>query len=195
MPARILVADDNPIVRTTLRLLLEGIGQSGIIEAENGREAVSKTVELRPDVVILDLAMPVLDGLHAAREISQQLPQTPMLIYTMHWSPHLEVEAQKFGVRKIISKANSSLLLSSVQQLLDEIPPPPALHAAEAIPPHILQPSEPAAKLVPSEPSLPSPAVSLAAEAGPASSQPEAAEDPPAELSPSTVSDPPGESN
>ena len=92
-----------------------------MIEAENGREAVPKTVELRPDVVILDLAMPVLDGLHAAREISQQLPQTPMLIYTMHWSPHLEVEAQKFGVRKIISKANSSLLLSSVQQLLDEI--------------------------------------------------------------------------
>src|SRR5579871_2962068 len=179
MPARILVADDNPIVRTTLRHLLEGVGYSGIIEAEDGRDAISKTLELRPDIVILDLAMPVIDGLHAAREISQHLPQTPMLIYTMHWSPHLEVEAHKFGVRKIVSKAESSLLLSTVQQLLAEIPQPPPLNASETVPVEILLSQELQANHVPSDADVPSPPVSVAAESIPESSQTEVAVDPP----------------
>ncbi len=199
MRARILVADDNPIVRTTLRHLLEGVGHSGIIEAENGRDAVSKTLELRPDLVILDLAMPVLDGLNAAHEISQHLPKTPVLMYSMHWSTHIEIEAQKLGVRKVISKANSSLLLSTVRQLLSEIPPPPALNSPEAIPLQILSPRELPANLVPSdlvplEPAVPAPPASLAAEPSPTASQSEVTEAP-EDLPHPPITDPPTHSN
>jgi CheY-like chemotaxis protein len=193
MPARILVADDNPIVRTTLRMLLEGIGHSGIIEAENGRDAVSKTLELRPDLVILDFAMPVLDGLNAAREISQHLPKTPLLMYSMHWSKHVEIEAQKLGVRKVISKANSSLLLATVQQLLGETAPPPAVNSPEAAPHQIQSPRELHANLV-LDPAVSLSPASLAAEPSPNASQPEVAKAS-EELPHPTISDPPTNSN
>jgi DNA-binding NarL/FixJ family response regulator len=62
--------------------------------------------------------MPVMDGLSAARQISKLLPDTPMLMYTMHWSPQVEVEAQKVGVRSVVAKSDSRLLVSTVQQLL-----------------------------------------------------------------------------
>jgi CheY-like chemotaxis protein len=118
MPPRILIADDNPVVRTTLRHLLESLQACEILEAEDGQEAVARAFELHPDLVILDLAMPRLDGLNAARKISQTLPALPIVMYTMHWSSHLEVEALKYGVRKLVSKTQSSVLVSTVQELL-----------------------------------------------------------------------------
>ncbi|HTW30868.1 MAG TPA: response regulator transcription factor [Candidatus Sulfotelmatobacter sp.] len=122
VPARILIADDNPVVRQTLRKLLEAAGQWEIIEAATGEEAVAKSLESRPELLILDLVMPVMDGLTAAKEISRVLPGAKMLMYTMHQSSHLEREALKFGVRKVVSKTESSLLVEAARQLLTEVP-------------------------------------------------------------------------
>ena len=118
MRQRILIAEDNPAVRNALRTLLEGAGYWEIVEVQNGQQAIAKAPELKPNLIILDLVMPVMDGLSAARQISKLLPDTPMLMYTMHWSPQVEVEAQKVGVRSVVAKSDSRLLVSTVQQLL-----------------------------------------------------------------------------
>jgi CheY-like chemotaxis protein len=118
MPDRILIADDNRGVRTALRHLLESIDHWEVLDVENGQQAVAQAQEFRPNLIILDLVMPVMDGLTAAREISKLLPDTPLLMHTLHWSPQLEVEAQKFGVRKLVPKADSRGLISAIQQSL-----------------------------------------------------------------------------
>jgi DNA-binding NarL/FixJ family response regulator len=116
--ARVLIADDSPAVRRTLRQLLQAGTAWEIVDAEDGETAIARALELRPDVIILDLAMPVKDGLSAAREISQALPGAAILMYTMHWTPHLELEAQKCGVRKLVSKSQGAVLLSEVHDIL-----------------------------------------------------------------------------
>jgi DNA-binding NarL/FixJ family response regulator len=116
--ARVLIADDSPAVRRTLRHLLQADNAWEIVDAENGKTAIARALEFRPDVIILDLAMPVMDGLSAAREISKALPEAAILMYTMHWTPHLEQEAQKCGIRKLVSKSQSAILLSEMHDIL-----------------------------------------------------------------------------
>jgi len=118
MNSRILIAEDNPAVRNALRQLLESAGHWEVVEAENGEEAIGKAQELKPDLIILDLVMPVMDGLKAARQISKLLPDVPVVMHTMHWSPQMELEAQKVGVRKVVPKSESAVLISTVQQFL-----------------------------------------------------------------------------
>lgn len=142
MQARILIADDNPAVRRTLRLLLQSVDHWEVSEAEDGQAAIARALELRPQVVILDLAMPVLDGLNAAREISKALPDTPILMYTMHWTPALELAALKFGVHKLISKSESGALVAAVQELLGAKPELTQTTSAEPLPTAIVSPTE-----------------------------------------------------
>ena len=123
MPPRILIADDSLNVRTALHQLLSHIQPAELLDAGNGQEAVSKALEFNPGVVILDFVMPVMDGLTAARKILQQLPQTVIFICTMHWSRYLEEEAAAVGVRQVISKAQSSILVAAVEQVLSAQPP------------------------------------------------------------------------
>lgn len=133
MSTRLLIADDNPVYRKALRHLLEG-EQWEVVEACDGDEAVRKALENRPDMIVVDLAMPIKDGLMAAREISQALPETPILMCTMHASPQLEIEAQKSGVRQIISKIDSSIvIIPAIRQLLAKNPA--ADSAAAVVPP------------------------------------------------------------
>ena len=132
MPTRILIADDT--VRTALRQLLESVGHWEIIDVENGREAIAKAQELRPQLIVLDLVMPVMDGLAAARELSKLLPQIPLLMHTMHWSPQLQVEAQKVNVRKVVSKADSKGLISSIQEQLTSESASTAVETSAALP-------------------------------------------------------------
>jgi len=73
MPQRILIAEDNPAVRNALRTLLEGAGSWEILEVENGQQAIAKAQELKPNLIILDLVMPVLDGLSAAQALGDVL--------------------------------------------------------------------------------------------------------------------------
>jgi len=121
--SRLLIADDNATVRRMLRALLETHeGWEVCGEAENGLEAVAKAKELQPDVIILDLAMPVMDGLRAAREISSALPGVPLLIHTLHNAPGVELEAKKAGARKIINKTeNADELLNAIEEALESV--------------------------------------------------------------------------
>lgn len=122
MPVRILIAEDNPSVRAAMRRVLEAEHWE-IIEAENGKEAVSRAEELRPDLVILDLVMPVMNGLTASRKIATLLPGVPILIHTLYSTPEVELEVGKVGVRKIVPKSERSALISAVQESLDlELP-------------------------------------------------------------------------
>ena len=119
--SRLLIADDNATVRRMLRALLETHeGWQVCGEAENGLEAVAKAKELQPDVILLDLAMPVMDGLRATREIAAILPAVPILIHTLHNAPGVELEAKKAGARKIINKTeDADELLRAIEEALD----------------------------------------------------------------------------
>jgi DNA-binding NarL/FixJ family response regulator len=120
VPSRLLIADDHSTVRTLLRILLESHeGWQVCAEVENGLEAVAKAAELKPDLIILDLAMPHMDGLRAAREISAALPNVPILMHTMHNSSELELEAKKAGIRKVVNKTGSGdELFAAIEELL-----------------------------------------------------------------------------
>jgi DNA-binding NarL/FixJ family response regulator len=130
MSPRILIADDNAIFRKALRQLLESADHWEVVEVADGDQAVTKSVETCPNVIILDLAMPGKDGLTAARDIAALLPATPILMCTMHTSPHVNAEALKSGVRQVISKTDSALLVPAIRQLLN---PEPATDESTAI--------------------------------------------------------------
>src|SRR5437879_13809126 len=98
MPVRILIADDHQVVRTGLRALLESkSGWQVCAEAANGREAVEKAGQLKPDVAVLDIGMPLLNGVEATRQIRKLSPQTEVLILTMHDSEVLVQEVLEAG--------------------------------------------------------------------------------------------------
>jgi DNA-binding NarL/FixJ family response regulator len=90
-------------------------------EAENGKEAVDKVRELSPDVVILDMQMPVMNGLQAAEQIAKIAPATPLLMFTMHISDELLRIAQAAGIRDVLSKCSGmpDNLISAVQRVLE----------------------------------------------------------------------------
>lgn len=118
MPTRILIADDNALVRIAMRQVLEKVGPWAIIEASNGKEAVRLALEMRPSLIILDLAMPIQDGLSTARELTKLLPEIPILMHTLYWSPRIEIEALKAGVRKTVPKSESNVIVAAVQEFL-----------------------------------------------------------------------------
>src|SRR6267143_358351 len=105
MSVRILVADDHQVVRTGLRALLESkTGWQVCAEASNGREAVEKASQLKPDVAVLDIGMPLLNGVEATRQIRKLSPQTEILILTMHDSEQLVQEVLGAGAHGYILK-------------------------------------------------------------------------------------------
>jgi DNA-binding NarL/FixJ family response regulator len=103
---RILIVDDSAIIRLFVRQFIEANTAWDVCgEAENGKVAVEKVSQLNPDVVILDLQMPVMDGLEAARQIAHIAPDTAMLMLTMHNSAQLREEAKAAGVKEVLSKS------------------------------------------------------------------------------------------
>jgi CheY-like chemotaxis protein len=122
MPARILIVDDSPSARSFLKKLLETHpGQWKVCgEAVNGLEAVQKAVELKPDLIIVDLQMPIMDGLTASGSIAQSLPGIPILMSTIHKSEQLDLQARKVGLRGVVSKEDPRALLSAIEALLGE---------------------------------------------------------------------------
>ncbi len=105
---RILVADDHEIVRKGLRALLEGhSGWEVVDEAVDGREAVEKARRLEPDLVILDVSMPNLNGLEACRQIRKEVPATEVLILTIHDSEQLVREVLEAGARGYVLKSDA----------------------------------------------------------------------------------------
>jgi YesN/AraC family two-component response regulator len=87
MPARILIVDDHLIARTSIRSLLDGHGFRICGEAKNGKEAIEKVVELKPDIILLDINMPVMDGIRAAHEIRLISPEANIIFLTGHDVP------------------------------------------------------------------------------------------------------------
>jgi DNA-binding NarL/FixJ family response regulator len=120
MKTQILIADDHGATRRIVGELLKSHdGWEVCAAVENGQQALLKATEFRPDIIILDLAMPVMDGLQAAREIAKVLPSVSVLVYTLHDASWIEMEAKRAGVRRIISKTQSAeALISAVEQLL-----------------------------------------------------------------------------
>jgi DNA-binding NarL/FixJ family response regulator len=116
---RILIADDHEMIRTGLRKILEGRdGWTVCGEAVNGREAVTKARELKPDVVVLDFAMPELNGLEVIRQIRATLPQTEVLILTMHESEQLARAVLAAGARGFVLKSDAGqTIAAAVEQL------------------------------------------------------------------------------
>ena len=88
-------------------------------EAADGREAIEKAQRLKPDVVVLDLSMPLMNGLDAARELKRLLPSLPLVMFTNFNMPELTNEALSAGVRAVVSKSEPAGLVSEIQALLE----------------------------------------------------------------------------
>lgn len=121
MAVSILLADDHEVVRQGLRSILKSKPDWEICgEAENGREAVSYTAELKPDIVILDVTMPVMSGLEATQEIAKLALNTRVLIFTMHDSNSLVAAVRKAGAKGCVLKSRASRdLIRAIEALLD----------------------------------------------------------------------------
>jgi DNA-binding NarL/FixJ family response regulator len=112
--ARILVADDHESMRTAVRCLIRmHPGWEICGEAEDGRDAVKKAAELKPDLVLLDFKMPLANGIKASSEIHSATPTTPILMYTLYRTRELEVAAKLVGIRQVIGKENGAAELCS----------------------------------------------------------------------------------
>jgi len=118
--ARILIADDHELLRKGLVSTLASVpGWSVVGEAANGRAAVEMALSLRPDVVVLDLGMPELNGLDAARQICAALPQTGVLMLTAHESEQVVREVLAVGARGYLLKSDAGReLVAAIQALL-----------------------------------------------------------------------------
>jgi DNA-binding NarL/FixJ family response regulator len=104
-PIRILLADDHTVVRKGLRMLLESQpGLTVIAEAADGRSAVSLAEQDPPDVVVMDVAMPMLNGIEAARQITAKLPQVAVVFLSMHSDESYVLKALKAGARGYLLK-------------------------------------------------------------------------------------------
>ncbi len=121
---RIVVADDHEVVRKGLRGILEThAGWTVVAEATDGRDAVDRVREHRPDVVIMDVAMPRLNGVDATRLIRRELPSTRVLILTMHQAEHIVDEALDAGANGLLFKADAGReILHAVNALLHDKP-------------------------------------------------------------------------
>jgi CheY-like chemotaxis protein len=116
---KILIADDKVHIRRVLRGLIEGHQDWEICaEAEDGVQAVNRAKQFQPDVIILDLALPEMNGIEAASQISRALPGVPILLFTLYASPLVEKEAEKVGVQRVISKSTGYMLVPAIEEAL-----------------------------------------------------------------------------
>ncbi len=118
---RILIADDHEIMRKGLRMVLEAKSNWEICgEATNGEEAVAQAEALHPDLIILDVSMPLLGGFQAAQQILKSHADARILLYTTHQSEYFSSEARKIGVRGFLSKSGDETnLVDAVSAVLD----------------------------------------------------------------------------
>jgi DNA-binding NarL/FixJ family response regulator len=102
---KVLIVDDHEALRAGVRSVLESRGIEVCGEAANGQEALAKAVQFQPDLIILDITMPVLDGFTAAREITKRLPGVGILLLSMHESASMVNIAKSSGARGYVAKS------------------------------------------------------------------------------------------
>jgi DNA-binding NarL/FixJ family response regulator len=119
--ARILLADDHVMIRDGVRAVLSMNSKWQICgEAKNGKEAVEKVEKLKPHLVVLDISMPVMNGVDAAREIRRISPGTKILIFSMVDAAQLELAARQAGADAFVGKTEApTFLLKAVERLVD----------------------------------------------------------------------------
>ena len=120
--AQILLADDNQVILQLLRRLIEShAGWQVCGEAATGQEALARAMELKPDLLVLDFAMPGLNGLQVAEQISRACPNLPIILHTIHDFPEMIAEAKRVGIREVVSKGDTAArLLDTMESLLPE---------------------------------------------------------------------------
>jgi len=117
MPKHLLIADDNKIVRDVIKESLQMMPEvEDCREAVNGRDAVEKASENKPDLIILDLAMPEMNGVQAAKVLKETMPEVPIVLFTMYHAGSL---AEDLGIDAVVSKPDGlGRLAECVQSLL-----------------------------------------------------------------------------
>lgn len=119
MAIRILIVDDSAVFREGLRAMLEDHADWQVCgEAENGRDAIKKNRLLVPQLIVMDLSMPSMTGLEAAREIFKESPKTPILLLTLYLTHQLAEEARDAGIRATLSKTQMHHLFSEIEAML-----------------------------------------------------------------------------
>ena len=115
----ILIADDREVIRRTLRNLIGGYNDLKVCgEAENGKEAIEKAHHLKPDLVLMDFSMPIMNGLDAASHLRKQSPKIPIVMLTMFKDKFLEQRAYKAGISLVWSKEESMSRVADYARIL-----------------------------------------------------------------------------
>jgi DNA-binding NarL/FixJ family response regulator len=115
----VLVVDDNSLIRRAVSRMLEAESFTVCGEAVDGRDAIDKAMQLQPDLIVLELAMPVMNGLQAAEILHQIMPSVPMILFSMHAGSVLQSQAEVAGIRAILPKdAGGNLLIAHAKSLL-----------------------------------------------------------------------------
>lgn len=120
MSHTILIADDSLFIREALCKIFEQEDFDVCGEAENGKEAVDKAQELHPDLILLDLSMPVMNGLEATQVLKRMMPDVPVIMYSAYGDCSTEQAARSAGVWALVSKSeNISVLLGKARSALE----------------------------------------------------------------------------
>lgn len=120
MPKTVLIVDDSIFVRQALREIFARETDFEVCgEAKNGKEAIERAQQLRPDLIVLDLSMPIMDGLGAARALKRLMPTVPLVIYSAFGDRSAQQQGQLIGISDVVSKFEPvSVLIGKVRDLL-----------------------------------------------------------------------------
>jgi DNA-binding NarL/FixJ family response regulator len=123
MAKTILIVDDNPFIRNVLCEEFKNQADLDLCgEAENGKAAIDKAKELRPDLIVLDLSIPVMNGLEAARVLKRIMPGVPLIMFSEYSNAFSEQEARSAGISALVSKSEHvSLLVAKARALLYDL--------------------------------------------------------------------------
>jgi DNA-binding NarL/FixJ family response regulator len=120
MPKRILIAEDETSVRTAIRTFIESRSQFEVCEAADGNEAIHKAEACKPDLVVLDLRMPIANGIEVAARLNISMPKTPVVIFTMFEDLLGKPLAKMLGIAAVVPKSDGvGSLLGRIEALLD----------------------------------------------------------------------------